>query len=40
MTKGQNLYNSIFGPMAVTDEPLTPKPEAVVDHKHSYRYFM
>lgn len=36
-TKGQNLYNSIFGPLATTDESLTPKHEAVIDHKHGYR---
>jgi hypothetical protein len=32
MTEGQNLYNSIFGPMAGTDESLNSKPEAVIDY--------
>ena len=39
-TKGQNLCNSIFGPLAAIDESFTPKPEAVIDHTNGYRCFL
>lgn len=38
--KGKIYTFQIFGPPATTDESLTPKPEAVTDHKHGYKCFM